>query len=476
MLNANDMGMGKTIETVITIYILQAQLQQKLGRKPTCLWLTKKSLMKKSSPNEVRKWNPAATVVVPADGADPMIREFMVELYLEQEADIFMCNYEYLRTTPKAFETKWDIIVIDEVHKLKGGANSNGPTTVWKYCRKVCLEAEFVLMLSGTPMVNAPEEMWSYLHIFHPDRFPTLKKFKKDFASYKNIAGQLTLTVDPLKILNTALRGQMIRRSAEEVGLQIPPLNYEILDLERTPQQDVAYKQMEKQFFIWLDEQEDKPLAAMAVIAQLTRLRQINVWPSDIHFRSEDEWGNEIDNVLDIRESSKIDETIDIIENAADQVVVFCTLNNPFKEIQRRCKEELHLRCEIINGQVKNDFDEEYEFQQGKIDVLCLNSAMGEGLNLQKNKEYWPGGSRYGILLDRWWSPGRNEQCFKRIQRQGSLEPVFIKELQNISSVDQLIQSINEDKEQKFNTIMASDKIRPASEWKSYFQGLMKGD
>lgn len=471
MLNANDMGMGKTFESAIVLYCMQKLLAESLGRKPKILWLTKKSLVtKESTKKEIARWNPNWKTIQPVDGGTPAQREFVVEFYRDSDmADMFLANYEFVRTTPVAQTMKWDIIVVDEVHKLKGGANSNGPTNIWTSIKNLCVNAEYVLMLSGTPMVNAPEEMWSYLHIFNPEKFPDLKTFKKNFMEYKTIAGEFKLVVDANKLLEQVLKGQMIRRSAKEVGLQIPELNYEVVELERTPEQDAAYKQMQNHFFVWLDEQQDRPLSAMAIIAQLTRLRQINVWPV-VNFTRTDENGYEVTETLDIRESSKIDEAMDIIDNAQDQVIIFSTFNEPMYEIQRRCRLK-GLRCEIISGSEKHNFDVEAEFQQGRINVLCLNSSMGEGLNLQKNPEHWPGGASYGIFLDLWWSPARNEQCIKRIHRQGSSIPVFIYELQNVPSVDQFIKAKNDEKNEQFNSIMESGEIRPASEWKKLLGG-----
>jgi SNF2 family DNA or RNA helicase len=471
MLNANDMGMGKTVESVVVIYILQKLLEKRLNRKPTVLWLTKKSLMKKSTPKEILKWNPTCRIVVPPESSSKKDREFLLELYEMQKADIFVANYEFARTTPKVTQMKWDIIVIDEVHKLKGGANANGPTAIFTAVKNLCEKAEYVLMLSGTPMVNAPEEMWSYLHIFNPEKFPDVKRFRRDFMGYREVAGEMQLAVDPNKILQYALKGQMIRRSAQEVGLQIPPLNYEIVELEMLPEQREVYNQMRDNFFIWLDENQTSNLSAAAIIAQLTRLRQINLWPV-FEFTYKDEYDNEITDKLNVPHSSKVDETMDIIENVGDQVVVFSTLNSPMDEIKRRCVER-RKTCEIINGSSHQSYDVEGAFQQGKIDVLCLNSAMGEGLNLQKNPEYWPGGASYGIMLDRWWSPARNEQCIKRIQRQGSTTPVFIYELQNVPSIDAFLQIKCDDKAASFASIMNANELRPGSSWKEYLGDLI---
>lgn len=472
MLNANDMGMGKTAESAFIIHLLNACM----GRPIKVLWLTKKSLyIKGSTTKELKKWTPDVKVVSPPPGADKGTREFYTKMVSQlSDSVVFLTNYEYVRTTEACRNFEWDVVVIDEVHKLKGGANANGPTAIFTACKEMCHKAKYILMLSGTPMVNAAEEMWSYLHIFSPEKFPDMKQFRKDFMGYKEIAGQMPqLSVDPNKIMQMALKGQMIRRAAQEVGLELPELTYEYVELDHNPEQAVAYKQMADNFFVWLDEQSDAQLTATAIIAQLTRLRQINVWPSGITMDIKDSDGNITGQAtLDIKDSSKIDETMDIIESVQDQVIVGCTFNGPLKEIQRRCK-QLKLRCEIISGEEKHTFDVESEFQQGKIDVLCINTSMGEGLNLQKNPEYWSGGASYAIILDRWWAPGRQEQFVKRIHRQGSNIPVFVYELQVKPSIDLFLEAKTDAKSEEFANIMENEEIRPASGWKEYLRGLL---
>lgn len=496
MLNANDMGAGKTAETVMSLYIFTKKfMKDNNGKVPSILWLTKKSLVK-TTPTEIKRWWPSCKIFVSKEISTLSEREFSLEMY-DMIGGIFMANYEFVRSTPKINDRNWDFVVIDEVHKLKGGANSNGPTVVWETCKSIAVKARFNMMLTGTPMVNKPEEMWSYLHILAPDRFPDMKKFKRDFCEYKDVAGVMELCVDPTKILETALKGQMIRRSRAEFGIELPELDLqnEVLVMG-TAQRDV-YLQMRDRFFVWLDSQNDSALTATAIIAQLTRLRQINLFPAGIaveHAVVDDTgapiyFDNEIMTVkkaLSCRESIKIDEAMDRIEmvtslpsqvndSISEQLVLFCTFNEPMREIQRRC-DELKISCEIISGQTtsrERNRNLEDEFQRGKIQVLCINSAMGEGLNLQKNPSEWIGGASYGIMLDKWWSPARNEQCIGRIHRQGGTYPVTFWIFENESSVDQYIDAILNIKIESFKSIMDSEKIRPKSDWKEYLKGLL---
>lgn len=470
MLNANDMSMGKTAEAAFVIHVLQKIMDE----KPKILWLTKKSL-KESTPKELRRWFPDLKILATPETTDVKQRSFFVDVYASQKLDILLTNYEFVRTTPHVSTVDWDIVVVDEVHKLKGGANPSGPTAIWTAVKNIAAKAKFKFMISGTPMVNAPEEMWSYLHIFRPDAFPDLKSFRKNFMAYKNLAGEFTdqLTVEPNKIMEGALKGRMIRRALTEVGIELADFHLEDVELEMLPEQRAMYNQMRDQFFVRLDEMGEVTLTAQAIIAQLIRLRQLNTWADGVKVPLYGEEGEVIGHSeLKAPWSSKIDEIEDRLAGINDQVVVFSTLNGPLFETARRAK-AMGLRCEIIHGQAKHDFDIEAEFQNGKIDVLCINSAMGEGLNLHKNPTMWKGGARYGFMIDKWWSPARNEQCIRRIWRQGSVEPVFFYNLVNTESVDGFLQLLNDEKNEKFGSIMNDNRIRPAHEWKQLLREML---
>ena len=479
-LNANDMGLGKTLESIIALYIISELFRRENNRNPRILWLTKSQILKTgSSVNEIRRWWPEFKIAPLMGSMAPTQRSFMFDL-VNQTGLAVITNYETLRTTKEAAEIVWDIIVYDEVHKLKGGANYE-PTAIFKAVNEVARKARFNIMLSGTPMTNRIMEMWSYLHIFDPELFPSVKKFEKDFAEYKTLAGQYVLEIDPNKILNNALKGRMVRRTRfdEDVELQLPDLNRIDRLCEHTPQQADAYAQMRESFFVWLDE-NTQPLTATAVIAQMTRLRQINVWPDNINLTQKDDDGNKvIVATLNIKESGKIDECMDIITTAGDQVLVFGNFNEPFKEIQRRCKEivtdnGVGLECRIISGDSKDNMETlETDFQQGKIDVLCINSSMGEGINLQKNPDQWPGGAAIGIHLDWWWNSSRQEQCIGRYHRSGATIPCFVYNLFVDPSIDNFMIAMCEEKDKAMGSIMNSDVIRPAAEWKKFLKGMI---
>lgn len=471
-LNANDMGMGKTLEAVVSLFIISRIFEKDHGYKPSILWLTKQTILKtKGTENEAKRWWPEM-YLVPLNGSSK--KEDRVA-HLETIRGLgfpMITNYEAVRTTPELSQDyDWDIIVMDEVHKLKGGAQAK-PTAIWTAVRDVTPKAKFILMLSGTPMPNKGDEMWSYLHIFDPVLFSDSAKFRRDFEAYQKIAGEWQYAIDIDMLLEKALKGRMVRRSAKEVGLQLPELTMIEKVLPMNDQQQQLYNQMKEQFFIWLEEQ-DEILTASAIIAQLTRLRQIALIPMFTQ-TLKDESGNVIsEKRIEVHDSCKADETMEIIENTTEQIVIFSNLNDILKEIKMRC-DKAGVSCELLIGEnSKNLGRMEVDFQQGLIRVLCINSSMGEGMNLQKSPDKWPGGASFGIELDRWWNEARDNQCIARIYRQGAVEPVFFYRMFAENSVDYFVQAISQGKAVLSGKLMDADAIRPKSEWKKFLKEMI---
>lgn len=462
VINANDMSMGKTFEAVLTMIVLWI-----LNPKAKFLWLTKDSLTL-STPHEIMRWWPDAKIVTSAVMTGKKEREMLLE-FMDMGFNIMVANYEFVTSTPKIFETEFDYLIIDEAHKLKGGANPGGPTNIWKAVNRLSQNMKFSIYLTGTPMVNRPEEMWAYLHIFDPVRFPNLRQFIRQFNVFKSYSDG---TARASTTLLQLLRGQMFRRTCEEVGMELPDIQKITRVLKQLPKQREAYDQMLKYFYIWLDEHEDEPLTATAILAQLIRLRQINVWPDNIVFKIKDEEGNVIgENTLNITESSKLDEAFDIIDELEEheQVVLFSTFNEPLLEMERRLKEAGYSARTLTGDNTWETGSLEKKFQQGELKVLLMNSAVGEGLNLHKDKDKWPGGARFGIMLDKWYSPARNEQCYRRIVRPGTNDKGAFYFLENESSVDTFINILNDEKTASFNTITNSEAVR--HDWKQYLKG-----
>jgi len=257
----------------------------------------------------------------------------------------------------------------------------------------------------------------------------------------------------------------------------MPPTQTIIKWLDHNPEQGVFYQQVRDQFLIWLDGvEDDKPLPITSLLARLIRLRQINVLPV-ARFKNYDDEGNWNGTYtqLDCRDSSKIDEMVDIIMDTNDQCLVFSNFKEPLEEGAKRIR-DFGFRAEIISSDYADKMgDYERDFQDGKIAVLFINMAMGEGLNLHKDSEKWPGGARAVILLDKWYNPARNNQAIARAVRPGKTagEPVFIYDLKVKNSIDLWLQEMIDDKADKFDLFTENKVSRPAKELKALLRKLL---
>jgi SNF2 family DNA or RNA helicase len=215
VMNANAMALGKTFETLVALYIIIELHVRKTGKKPKILWLTKKTIVETGGTfKEAKRWFPELKIV-PIKGAQNKVGRDLAFEFAESGGICILTNYENVKSDA-ARNIEWDILVMDEVHKLKGGANSSGPTAIWEAVKD--LKVGFQMMLTGTPLVNKIEEIWSYLHLFDPVAFPDAKKFARQFNAFRDLSGKLKFDVHSERMLKDILRGRLIRRTEEEVG------------------------------------------------------------------------------------------------------------------------------------------------------------------------------------------------------------------------------------------------------------------
>lgn len=457
-LNANVMGAGKTLETTAFITAFRDDFRKEYNREPHIIWLTRKSLVK-STAAEILRWDDSIRFA-PLLGTKEM-RQSMLDIAIQANIPI-ITNYETTNSMDTVREFEWDLIVMDECHKIKGGE----AVKLFHHTRDMAHKAKFFLGLSGSPIQNKPEDIWAIFHILDPYRFPDVRRFSREFTTevFNTKTGVWENKVNEQRLLNV-MQGKVIKQDPKIIQGSWPEKRRIFKVLEMAELQRAAYDKIKGGVIAYFEkkaiDEPDKSISITAIIAQLTYLRQANVWPAGITVKSPD--GDEVYNV-DVQESSKIEEAetlIDELIGEGEQVVVWCNFNEPLFELERRVKEAGHTVA-LMYGGTKDPRAIESLFQDGSIDVLlCQRAAVSEGFNFQKS-DRWPGGSANAIFLDQWWNPKANEQAEDRIWRTGANQPVTIYYLLNDDSVDAFIAAKLEAKEQMIDGIMNSEMLRPA--------------
>lgn len=281
-----------------------------------------------------------------------------------------------------------------------------------------------VLLMTGTPILNKPVDVFPLLHLTDPDRFTTQRAFIKAYCerAVDDTGNSRYVWKEGARDrLSQQIRPYYIARNRKDAGIVLPPQTVEVreydFDIENYPEQWEAYTKIENEFRIELESSET--LGITEVITQLLRLRQMLIWPKGIKLR-EPKTKNVIGQV-DIGKSFKLDIVEKLVREYAEsgeRVVVFSHFRDPLRELQRRFGD---MAC-VYDGGTARSMREEIKHDFGPAStqdgykprwlVACCNyRTAGEGLNLV--------GATQIVPSDEDWNPGKNGQAFGRTDRIG---------------------------------------------------------
>jgi len=140
---------------------------------------------------------------------------------------IALISYEVLSKEINFFKTiYWKYLIIDEAHRLKNAMSKS-------YLQCSSLQVNSITLLTGTPVQNNIEEIWSLLHFIDAKKFPVLEEFSRQFNEMNEAAIQL---------LQETIQPYMLRRHKSDVETAIKEKIETIIEVELTQVQRTAYK------------------------------------------------------------------------------------------------------------------------------------------------------------------------------------------------------------------------------------------
>jgi len=343
--------------------------------------------------------------------------------------------------------TQWQAVIADEAHRAKS-RKSLQTKGLWK------IDAPMKLALSGTPIMNSPDEIWPLLKWLYPDEFgnsiparwkngtciqPSVPKqaywafYDMYVDSYNSDYGRVITGAKNPDALRFLLSKRLVRRTKGE-KLDLPPKTRQIIPVTLGKKQRKLYEDAEKEMWLQVEQEikgGDKSLAKFAKgvekgkvdiydmpngAVRTGRLRQIASTPALL--------GAEDD-------SAKLDYAVEIIADAQPkQFIVFSEFVDTCKLLVERL-ETKGIKAKQFTGSVTPAERTvlERQFQEGDIDVLVGTiKAMGEGVTLHACDT--------AIFIERDWTPARNEQAEDRIWRVGQDNHVTILILEGVNTVD----------------------------------------
>lgn len=332
------------------------------------------------------------------------------------------------------FRGRWDALIIDEAHYVKGRKSS------WTWAtQQIARNSDVILPMTGTPIPNWAHECFSILQLLHPEESSPGGKY----GSFWRWAGEWFDTspnrfsngnpvVGESKNCNAACRrrdsndpcehyqlftldnfGNRWRRVLRADCLDLPPFTEQRVNVPFTPAGRRAYRDLKKKF---ATEYEGTDILAWSQGMKNVLLDQITVSPWFLTQEGEPHGGK-----LDMLRFDLEGRTRPTFVVAHYRVVV---------EACARVAESTGARVGFIHGGNKSQHANVLRaFKEGRLDVLVGSiETVAEGLTLTQ--------ADLCIFVEKSFKPYRNEQAIYRIYRIGQEHPVTIRDYVCPDSVD----------------------------------------
>jgi SNF2 family DNA or RNA helicase len=387
---ADDMGLGKTIQGIGV-----AELLARLADIKRVLIVCPASL-KSQWRSEIQRFSGRGCQVVLGTA------EERVEQY---ESDTFftICNYEQiLRDHPTVERIDWDLIVLDEGQRIKNWES--------KTSRLIkTLRSQFALVLSGTPLENRLEELYTVVSFIDDRRLGPAYRFfnrhrvvdeKGKVEGYKN-----------LDRLRETLRPILLRRTRASVMQELPERTNEVVRIRPTQEQQI----MSNEYAARAGQIARKKYLTEMDLLRLQKYLLMARMASDSTFLVDKEAPGY---------SSKLERLAELLEQLAEEsdrkIVLFSewtTMLGLIEPLLKRTK----LDFVRLDGKVPQKKRQQlvHRFQNDPAcRVIIMSNAGSTGLNLQAANTV--------INVDLPWNPAVLEQRIARAHRMGQQRSVQV--------------------------------------------------
>lgn len=499
-------GLGKTLTSLIWADMLDA--------KKILIFAPKDVLH--NFEREIKHWTPHRNVAV-LGGMPKAQRDMFLGLLVSQPQWTLLCNYEAWRRDSEFIENlkdlKADTVIIDEAHNIKEKSTSayRGIRDV-VYARNQCnvcggnvemfsqpltgvrtprcasclhepesfsdfCSVKNVLPMTGSAILNRPQDIWTLLHLVDRELFPTESVFLREYCQV-SFTGRWQFRTGGEKRLISKLGSRYLKRDKNSAGVkfkeQIHVQHRVSFDKKLYPEQWRVIQEIRN--FGAIKMAEDVKLDVIGVLPEILRRRQAITWPAGIkiweYVEGSDGVMRKTGNVLyeaPVTESIKMDKcmeiALEVIEEEEDRIVIFSQFKEALKELERRFN---HKGISVIryDGDISDskaqeaqiDFDGKYSpnhIRGTDCNPECKNWGKpcdgykyqvivahykkgGVGLNLNA--------ARQVIKLDREWNPGKEDQADGRVDRLDNLRDSIVHTIHVEGSVDQFMDSLIEEK------------------------------
>jgi superfamily II DNA or RNA helicase len=392
---ADDMGLGKTLQALCAVN----------GRT---LVVAPTSVLKNWI-NEANRFRPDLRCGLyhgPSRSLDP-------------NADLTVTSYALLRLdADKLGSENWTCVVLDEAQQIK---NPESQVAQAAYG----LRSSWYLTLTGTPVENRLQDLWSIFHFMQRGLLGGRSEFQRQLA--EPIARGDINAISELRRKTAPL---IMRRKKSEVAKELPPRTEIILECELDDKERELYDTLvltTKQHVI--DRLAEGNQSVMAVLEALLRLRQACCHSGLLPDQER-------------QSSSKVELLLDRLIAATQsghKSLVFSQWTGLLDRVEPALENAELSYCRLDGAtRDRQAVVDLFSSDDGPSVMLISLKAGGVGINLTAADHVY--------LLDPWWNPATEDQAADRAHRIGQTRPVIVFKLVAAETVEQRILELQQKK------------------------------
>ncbi|WP_053959951.1 DEAD/DEAH box helicase [Sulfobacillus thermosulfidooxidans] len=401
---ADDMGLGKTLQSIA--YLL-SERESNSWHHPA-LVVAPASLIYNWH-HELAMFAPSLRTLVVA--GDPQDRQRQWKQADEEMVDVFITSYPLLRRDRDYYRDQmFHAVIFDEAQTLK-----NAGTQVAQAASHIKSPRRFAL--TGTPLENSLNDLWSIFHIIFPELLGSRQKFSRMKPE------QVARRVRPFILRR--LKHDVLKELPDKIeSVQTTELNREqkkvyLAYLEKV--QTEARKELEQAGF---------QKSRIKILSALTRLRQICCHP-----------GLFLENYEG--ESAKLDLLIELVDEALQaghHLLIFSQFTSMLA-LMAQAFDQRQWPYFLLDGntpaQERLHLVNRFNQKERSIFLISLKAG-GTGLNLT--------GADTVILYDLWWNPAVESQATDRAHRIGQKNVVQVIRLITQGTIEEKIYALQQKK------------------------------
>ncbi len=417
---ADEMGLGKTVQMLAFL--------SRLSRRGPHLIVMPTSLLFNWR-NEIKQFLPSFTAVI-HQGPNRAIKK--EELY---QFDIILTSYTTLRLDLPLLQTlDYDCLILDEAQMIKNATTQ----TAQAVCQ---LNAQLKLCITGTPVENHLQELWSHFHFLMPDLFGSQESFEADIQAAqadRRYLDRIKRKVAPF----------LLRRRKQDVLADLPARIDQVIWIEMPEEQRSVYDQLLAGFKTGLlkkVEADGMSKHRMEILEALLRLRQVCCHPLLVSSLTEDI----------VPSSAKFDALLEDLETIIEEghkVLIYSQFTSMLK-LMAQAAQKKQWSYGYLDGSTTNREEVVTRFQEDPSQLLFFISlrAGGVGLNLTA--------ADYVYLYDPWWNEAVEEQAINRAHRIGRQQTVIAKRFVVAESVEEKMMKLKAAKRLMIEDLLEAETV-----------------